>query len=167
MYVHSTSEGTQRMHTHTQNWIETWGFVPPLRAWSIACNVCWRASIVLSSSRNCWLEITGYPVRRGWEEYTLARRVKNKLLMGNCGRLLKRDEKKGELLRHHFLSFRTELLLTAGERRLPPTLRFPPLPVCSLLSKQRLYTEKGTFLYFGYELLFLKLQPPNISPYPR
>lgn len=111
-----------------------------------------------------WAIITGWtecPLRRGWEKYTSDERVKNKLLVGKYGRLFKRD-KKIELLRIHFLSFWTELLLTAGEHRLPPTLRFPPLPVYSLLRKQRLYPEKGTFLYFGYELLFLKLHPPNI-----
>lgn len=69
----------------------------------------------------------------------------------------------GELKR--LSQFCTELLLPAGGLWLPPTPSLPPLPVCSLLGKQRLYTEKGTFLYFGYELLFLKLHPPNIFAY--
>lgn len=81
--------------------------------------------------------------------------------MGKCARLLKRYKKR-KLLRIHFLSFGAELLLTAGKHRLPPTLRSPPLPVYSLLRKQRFYPEKGTFLYFGCELLFLKLHAPNI-----
>lgn len=73
---------------------------------------------------------------------------------------------KEELLSLSFLGFWAELSLTAGACRLPPTPRLPPLPLCSLLSEQRLYTEKGTFLYFGCELLFLKLHPPNIFPHP-
>lgn len=73
---------------------------------------------------------------------------------------------KGELLSLSFLSFRAELLLTAGVYRLLPTPRLPPLPLCSLLSKQRRYTEKGTFLYFGCWAVIFKASPSKHFPHP-
>ena len=152
-------------HTHTQNekGIDSCGSVSllGLRLWFL-----WyvQSKQRTWAGENCWLELTGYPVRRGWEGSTLAGGDKNEHRAGKMWETVEKGPEERELLGLHFLSFCTELLLTAGEHRLPPTLRVPPLPACSLLSKQRLYTEKGTFLYFGCELLFLKLHPPNIFP---
>lgn len=142
-------------HTHAHAHAEPWLCALAEGSGSGSCGAL-RSKPGAALGWELWWESTAYLRRRGWEGDAC----------GKTWETVEKGHKERRLVRAPLSPFLTWTFAHSRWRQAPSHTEISSLPACSLLSKQRLYTEKGTFLYFGYGLLFLKLHPPNIFPYP-